>query len=108
MTAPPPNQPPGHISALAGSWLLHLAAENKSPRTLQSYGESFARFTAFLEEHGMPTGIEDIRRDHVAAWIADLLERYAPATASVRFRGLQQFFRWAEDEGEVERSPCTA
>lgn len=42
---------------------------------------------------------------HVEAFIADLLERYKPATASNRYRALRVFFAWAVEEGEIRRSP---
>lgn len=53
----------------------------------------------------MPTDVAAIRREHVEAFIADLLERRAPATAHNRFRGCQAFFAWLLEEGEVKASP---
>lgn len=53
----------------------------------------------------MPQQVANIRRDHVEAWIVHLLDRYKPATAAVRFRSLQRFFRWLLEEGEVDRDP---
>jgi site-specific recombinase XerD len=41
----------------------------------------------------------------VEAFVLDVLQRRAPATAHNRFRGCQAFFRWALDEGEVRTSP---
>jgi site-specific recombinase XerD len=34
-----------------------------------------------------------------------LLEQWAPATASNRYRALQAFFRWCVEEGELHESP---
>jgi site-specific recombinase XerD len=34
-----------------------------------------------------------------------LLERWKPATANNRYRGLQSFFKWLEEEGEIRESP---
>jgi site-specific recombinase XerC len=34
-----------------------------------------------------------------------LLDRTSPSTAATRYRGPQQFFRWLEEEGEIEASP---
>ncbi len=89
------------------SWRRHLAAENKSPRTLQSYEEAALQFAAFLDEEGRSTDLEAIGRDDVAAWLQHLIACWRPATAAVRFRSLQQFWRWAVNEDEVERSPMT-
>jgi site-specific recombinase XerD len=96
---------PGDIRTLARSWRLSLEAENKSPATLEVYGISLRQFTAFLIERGMPTEVEHIRREHVEAFIAHLLERWKPTTASVRYRALGAFWRWAVDDGEVTESP---
>ena len=36
----------------------------------------------------------DVKAAHVENFIGDLLARHSPATASNRFRALQQFFVW--------------
>ena len=59
----------------------------------------------FLEVHGMPQGVNGVRCEHVEEFITDLLRRLKPATASIRYRALQQFWKWCVEEGEVERSP---
>jgi hypothetical protein len=38
-------------------------------------------------------------------FMADLLARRKPATASNPYRSLQAFFRWPVEEGEVTESP---
>src|SRR5215213_6285884 len=43
------------FTALLTSWRRHLAAENKSPRTLQTYSEALTLFGRFLVERGMPS-----------------------------------------------------
>jgi site-specific recombinase XerD len=72
---------------------------------VQSYEEAALQFCAFLEDQGLPTAAAAIRREHVEAWIAHLLERWKPATAAVRYRSLQQFFKWLEEEDEVAADP---
>jgi len=68
--------------------------------------EALGLFDAFLAALGMPRGIQAIAREHVEAFIADLLSKgQRPATAANRFRSLQQFFRWAVEEGEIQDSP---
>ena len=96
---------PGVIRVLALSWEISLEAANKSPRTVRTYLESLRLFDDHLEGRGMPQEAAKIRREHVEDFIAEILRRWKPATASNRFRGLQQFFRWCEEEGEVETSP---
>jgi site-specific recombinase XerD len=93
------------LDALVPSWTRHLRAANLSPRTVQSYAESARRMGAFLDQRGMPSEVSSIRREHVEAFIEDLLANWSPATAAVRYRSLQQLFRWLIDEGEISVSP---
>jgi site-specific recombinase XerD len=53
----------------------------------------------------MPDTLATIRREHVEAFIEDLLARYKPATAANRYAGLRAFFAWAVEEGEAKDSP---
>lgn len=80
-------------------------AENLSPRTIQTYMESTRQMAEFLAGQGMPQDVANIRREHVESFIAYLLERWKPATANNRYRGLQSFFKWLEEEGEIRESP---
>lgn len=84
---------------------LSLRAAGKAPKTLEVYLGALDLFTRFLREHGMPTGVSAIHREHVEAWIVGLLERSSPGAASNRYRGLQSFWRWALEEGEVQATP---
>lgn len=96
---------PESYRALVHSFRRSLLAENKSPRTLVTYGGALTLFERFLVEQGMPLEVAHIRREHVEAFIADLLARYRPATAANRYRALHVFFRWCLAEGEIARSP---
>lgn len=93
------------LSTLVPSWSLSLEAENKSPRTIESYTDATSQFAAFLRERGMPTDVGAIAREHVDAFVVHLRDTRSASTAETRFRGLRRFFAWLEDEGEVERSP---
>jgi site-specific recombinase XerC len=95
----------GELSGLLGSWRLHLEAANLSPRTIRAYTDDGALFAAFLADKGMPTVADNIRREHVEAFIAAELERTAPASAATRYRSLQQLFNWLDEEGEITNSP---
>ena len=53
----------------------------------------------------MPTQVENITREHVESFIAELLEKWKPATANNRYRGLQSYFNWLVEEGEIKTSP---
>jgi site-specific recombinase XerD len=108
------------LGPLRDSWLLHLRAENKSERTRRSYGDSVSQFFAFLDDPppdldpemaqalaDAPAidGPEDIEPVHVRAFIAHLLTLHKPSTASTRYNGLQQWFRWLVAEEEIKSSP---
>jgi site-specific recombinase XerD len=93
------------VTVLAQSFARHLRAGNRSPRTVRSYLESVDQLDRFLADRGMPRDVASLRREHVESYIEDVLARYKPATAVVRFKSLQQFFRWLLEEGEITDSP---
>ena len=43
--------------------------------------------------------------DHLRQWSAETIEGSSAGNASVHWRGLQQFLKWAEFEGEVDKNP---
>ena len=83
----------------------HLRAGGLSPRTQETHTGAVRQFARFVAGQGMPQEVANIRREHVEAFIADLLERWKPANAINRYRGLQTFFKWLAEEGEVKESP---
>ncbi|MFI5091203.1 MAG: phage integrase N-terminal SAM-like domain-containing protein [Terriglobales bacterium] len=74
------------LAELAGPFKRHLEAGNKRPRTAQGYLESLAAFRSFLESPGLSGAVGSLRRDHVEAFLADLLTRAKPSTALVASR----------------------
>jgi site-specific recombinase XerD len=102
----------GQILAVAGNLLgyvdsfeRHLKLRNRAPRTIQSYVETARQFVGFLAERGMPTEGASLRREHVEAYVEWLQAWTKPATVAVRYRSLQQFFRYLVDEGECASHP---
>jgi len=93
------------LDGLLESWRRHLRAQRISPATISTYSTAVGQLTRFLERQGMPTAPASIRREHVEAFITDILEHWKPATAHNRYRGCHAFFRWLIDEGEVRASP---
>ena len=93
--------PDADLAVNAESFARHLRAANLSPRTAKSYLEAVDLLGRFLAAQGMPQAVGAIHREHVEAFISDVLARWRPATAANRFRSLQQFFRWLEEEGEL-------
>jgi site-specific recombinase XerD len=103
--APPQASRPGSLAVLANSFRRALRAQNKSERTVKTYLEAIRLLDEFLLDRGMPGSVGVMRREHIEAFIADQLSRHKPATASVRYRALQAFFRWAVEEDEIGSSP---
>jgi site-specific recombinase XerD len=110
------------LGPLRDSWLLHLRAEHKSEKTRRSYGDSVSMFLSFLDDPPAELDAEmaqaleaaqrvrtpaDIDAVHVRAFIAHLLSVHKPSTASTRYNGLQQWFRWLVDEEEIKYSPMS-
>ncbi len=93
------------IDALVPSWQLSLRAEHKSPATITAYGYATTQFSAFLRANGMPTDVTSIAREHVESFLLHVIDTRSASTAETRYRGLRQFFSWAESEGEITFSP---
>ncbi|MFD7511827.1 tyrosine-type recombinase/integrase [Streptomyces sp. NPDC059853] len=53
----------------------------------------------------LPASIEDIHRDHIAAYITRWIDRGKVPMANQQFRSLKTFFGWLVDEEEIDRSP---
>lgn len=93
------------LADLVPSWERSLRAANKSARTIRAYGDSGRLLEAFLVEQGLPTAVNQITREHIEMFMTDQLARHKPTTASVRFRSLQQLFKWLLEEEEIAASP---
>jgi site-specific recombinase XerD len=92
--------------ALLNSWRRSLLAENRAPRTVQTYIEALTKLGQFLVDKGMPTDVASIRREHIEEFIRELLAKgFKATTAANRYRSLQCFFRWALEEGEIPNTP---
>lgn len=89
------------VAELAVEFDLTLVAQNKSAATRKVYGTAVRQFSAYLGAKGMPTEVAHITREHVEAFIAGLVMAKAASTAKTRYGGLQVFFGWCEEEGEL-------
>jgi site-specific recombinase XerD len=95
----------GDLPDLLASWRRHLPAQRMSPATLSTYSAAVNQLDRFLTGRGMPRAASAIHREHVEAFITELLERWKPATAHNRYRALRSFFGWLLDEGEIRDDP---
>lgn len=89
------------LEALLTSWRLTLTSRHRSERTIQSYDEAVRQLADFLDRDDLLS----TTKAEVESFMSPLLSVRSSATASVRYRSLQQFFRWLAEEGEIETSP---
>ena len=94
---------PDHTPSLLRSFERHLRAENRSDNTVESYLESIRQAEAFLAARGRT--LVDARRADMEAFLGDLLQRRAPATAATRYKVLRILYAWLEEEEEITASP---
>jgi site-specific recombinase XerD len=90
-------------ASLSRSFERHLRAKNLSDGTVASYLVGVRQFTAFLQPRGRE--LTEATRADLEAFIASLLSRWSPATASTRYKQLQALYRWLEDEEEIAANP---
>ncbi len=88
---------------LLRSFARSLRARNRSPKTIKSYLEA----VRLLTEHAKGRDLVSLRRSDIEAFIGDQLAHHRSTTAAVRFRSLQQLYRWAMEEELIEASPMT-
>jgi site-specific recombinase XerD len=108
MSAPVRRQPrnlkAGPFQPVVSSFRLHLRAEGKSPKTVQTYVEAAQWFAAeHLVAKTTHTQWPEVTADDVKAWLVFLQEtrKYSDSYANNQYRALQQFFKWYADEEEV-------
>ena len=88
---------------LPASFERHLRAENKAARTVETYLEAVLQLQGFLATRGLDLAAAS--REDLEAYLAGLLARWKPATASNRYRALRVFYAWLEEEGEIAADP---
>lgn len=81
-----------------------LRAEGKSEKTVYSYLLSARFLREFLERRDHDLTV-DVSKDDIRDFIAEQTTKNSPATALVRYKSLQQFFRHCVEEEELEASP---
>jgi integrase/recombinase XerC len=90
---------------LRESWILHLKSRNMSDKTIRIYGHASQQFLEHLDQQTEPVPLPELRREHVEAFLTTYAETRAPATVSLTYRALQQWFAWLLDEGEIDADP---
>ncbi|HUG47987.1 MAG TPA: tyrosine-type recombinase/integrase [Candidatus Limnocylindria bacterium] len=95
---------PDALTSLRDSFALHLDA-TRAPATRRVYLSALDGLIGHLQAQGMPTAARAVKREHVESYLADRRDKIKPASLSIAFRALQQFWKWALEEEEIERSP---
>lgn len=95
----------GTLEVLIPSWERSLRAGNKSPKTVRSYGDSARLLESFARDKFGITDVSRITRETVECFVEDQLNRWKPTTAAVRYRSLQQLFKWLVEEAEIKSDP---
>jgi site-specific recombinase XerD len=86
------------------AWLEYeraLMVRNRSPRTIQNYGEAALQLAAFIA----PAPLTQATRAQIESYLIWCREQHSVGTQMNRFRSLKALYRWWEDEEIVTRSP---
>jgi site-specific recombinase XerD len=85
----------GPFEAEVDSFRLHLAAEGRAGRTLQTYTGAVRWFAAaYLLRETDKASWEQVERQDLQRWTVWLLGEYSTAYASNQFRAVRRFLRW--------------
>lgn len=93
------------LADLLPSWVRSLRAENKSPRTIDSYELAATQLLDYLTEHGHSTVAREVDRPAIQDFLIHVQATRASATAKQRYASLRQWFRWMELEEEIDTNP---
>lgn len=105
MTTEPNALTTSEMADLLVSFERRLRAEGKSPRTVETYGESVRLLLRDARDRQRLDDCGAVTLETIENFVTHLLDVRSAATASNRYRGLQAFFRFLVREGELPSSP---
>jgi hypothetical protein len=94
----------GDVDAMVTSFRRHLRAENNADQTATAYTYAPLQLAEFLRDHGMPAEVAHIHREHVEAFLEDLLIRRSTATALESRRSSREQRATGSKTGATPRS----
>lgn len=97
----------GDYSGLVESYRRNLEAGNRSPATVRTYLFGLAAFGEFLEKKGMPRNVAALSREHVEAFVSEILATRSNATARLWRVVVGGFLEWLREEGEITANPAS-
>jgi site-specific recombinase XerD len=96
---------PPDWQVLVDGWLLTLASDGYSPKSVSTYRAGLQSLTDWLqnrqESEMQAVGPLDLTRHHIRGWLAHVRERNGATTAKTYFAGVRHFCRWLVAEGET-------
>ncbi|MGH9111719.1 MAG: phage integrase N-terminal SAM-like domain-containing protein [Acidimicrobiales bacterium] len=81
------------LGTLVASWQRSLRVRSLAPKTIKTYLEAAGQLVDYVTAAGVDD-VAEIDRRPVEGFVTEQIETRSAATASVRFRALQQFFTW--------------
>ncbi|MFN8147295.1 MAG: tyrosine-type recombinase/integrase [Candidatus Nanopelagicales bacterium] len=94
------------LSSAAPDFELSLRAANRAPRTIEKYLDSLRDLDRHLASVGHSRAVRDVGPSDIERWMVAQQDRgNAPATVALRFRSVQQFYKWCRREDEVDVDP---
>jgi site-specific recombinase XerD len=91
---------------LLESWKRSLRARARSEATIDAYLTDTRQLDAWLTAHG--TDLTSAGRRDIEGFLAEMREAgKAPATIARRYRSFLQFYKWCEEEDEVDVNPMS-
>jgi site-specific recombinase XerD len=100
-----PTAETGALASYLRLFERHLRAANRAEPTISKYMLTARQLITFLKAAGMPTQATAVHREHVEAFIAELVATSKPSTAATKYQALRVFFNFMHDEGEITASP---
>lgn len=85
--------------------MVSLRGRRLSPRTIESYDLAARQLDQWLLTNGHKTNVVGITHRHIAAYLAEMADTRAAATAKQRYASLLQFFEWLLVEEEIPVNP---
>ena len=92
------------LPELVDRYLLRCDVEGKSAQTVRAYRETLGRFTGALAGNGVPETADDVRSEHIYAYLG----RFTELTLETRhryFREVRCFFNWLVEAGYQDANP---
>jgi site-specific recombinase XerD len=78
-----------------------MTSNNKTKGTITVYTAALDKLVGVIGDRELSS----VTRRNMEAFVSEELERLKPATVSIDYRALQQFWKWAVNDGEVAANP---